>query len=127
VQYEAIRRQAVVTERDTARSARLGVVQAVESARAATRELTARAAASHYGMKTSEAAAEQYRAGEMSAIDAITTEQTVTQAQLDGLGARLSLAILTAQVRYEAGALLPYSISGGEVSFSEPVSLFPGR
>jgi outer membrane protein TolC len=125
VQFEALRQNAVVAERDTVRTARLGLVQSVESARAAARELARRTLASDQGLETVRAAAQQFEAGELSAIDAITTEQQVTQARLDGLGARLSLATLAAQVRYEAGTLLPYSISGGEVSFAEPAPLAP--
>lgn len=124
VQFEALRGQSLVTERDTLRSARLGVVSAVESARAAARELSARAAASRYGVEIARGAVEQYQTGEMSAIDAIQTDQRVTQSLLDGLSARLALATLEAHTRYEAGLLLPYSISGGEVSFAEATPLF---
>ncbi len=125
VQFEALRGQSLVTERDAARSARLGVVETVGSARAAARELSARAAASRYGLELARDAVEQYRTGEMSASDAVATDQRVTQSLLDGLGARLALATLAARIRYEAGVLLPYSISGGEVSFAEATPLFP--
>lgn len=124
-QFEALRERALIAERDTIRTAKLGVVQAVESARAAARELSAREAASGYGTEAARAAAQQFEAGELSAIDAILTDQQVTQSRLDALGARLSLATLAARVRYEAGALLPYSISGGEVSFADAAPLSP--
>lgn len=124
VQLEALRGQSLVTERDTARSARLGVVETLESARAAAREVSFRAAASRYGIETMSGTTERYKAGDMSSIDAIETEQRVTQSQLDGLGARLALATLAARIRYEAGVLLPYSISEGEVSFAEATPLF---
>jgi outer membrane protein TolC len=128
VQFEALRQKAVVAERDTLRSARLGLVQSIESARAAARELALRTTASERGVEAGRSASQQFEAGELNAIDAITTELQVTQARLDGLGARLSLATLAAQVRFEAGALLPYIISGGEVSFAEPAPLLsPGR
>lgn len=125
VQFEALRERALVTERDTIRSARLGVVEAVESARAVARELTARAVASRYGADMMRAGDEQYRAGEMSAFDAITTEQLGTRARLDGLGARLSLATLAARIQYEAGLLLPYTVSDGQVAFSGVTPFLP--
>ena len=127
VQFQALRSNAVLAEREAARSARLGLVQSVDSARAAARELALRTAAAEQGVETVRAAAQQYEAGELSAVDAITTEQQVTQALLNGLGARLSLATLAAQVRYEAGTLLPYTISGSDVSFAEPAPLVPAR
>jgi outer membrane protein TolC len=128
VQLEALRGQSLITERDTVRSARLGVLQSLESARAAAREVSFRAAASRYGVETMNGSAERYKAGDMSAIDAVETEQRVTQSLLDGLGARLALATLAAQTRFEAGILLPYSISGDEVSFAEATPLFsPGK
>jgi outer membrane protein TolC len=125
VQFEALRGQSVITERETLRGAQLGLVNVVESARAAARELSFRAAASRYGIETSQGSAERYKAGDVTAIDAVQTEQRVTRSLLDGLGARLSLASLAARIRYEAGLLLPYSISSGEVSFAEAAPLLP--
>jgi outer membrane protein TolC len=125
VQFEALRGQSVITERETLRGAQLGLVNVVESARAAARELFFRAAASRYGIETSRGSAERYKAGDVTAIDAVQTEQRVTRSLLDGLGARLSLASLAARIRYEAGLLLPYSISSGEVSFAEATPLLP--
>jgi len=124
IQLAALRGQSLITERETLRSARLGVVQSVESARAAGRELSARATASRYGVEIAQGSVEQFKTGELSAIDALETEQRVTQSLLDGLGARLALANLAAQTRFEAGILLPYSISGDEVSFAEAMPLF---
>lgn len=125
VQLEALRSQSVIRERDTLRGAQIGLVNVVESARAATRELSARVTASRFGLETSRGSAERYRAGDLTAIDALQTEQRVTQSLLDALGARLSLASLAARIRYEAGLLLPYSIATGEVSFAEPTPLLP--
>jgi outer membrane protein TolC len=128
IQLAALRGQSLITERETLRSARLGVVQSVESALAAGRELSARATASRYGVEIAQGSVEQFKTGELSAIDALETEQRVTQSLLDGLGARLALANLAAQTRFEAGILLPYSISGDEVSFAEATPLFsPGK
>ena len=76
-------------------------------------------------METARGSSERYKAGDMSSFDAVQTEQLVTRSLLDGLGARLSLASLVARVRYEAGLLLPYSISGGEVSFAEASPVLP--
>ena len=125
VQLEALRGQSVITEREILRGAQLGLVNVVESARAAARELSHRAAASRYGMETAGGSAERFKAGDMTAIDALQTEQVVTRSQLDGLGARLSLASLAARIRYEGGLLLPYSVSAGEVSFAEATPLLP--
>ena len=125
VQLEALRSQSAITEREVLRGAQLDLVNVVESARAAAREVSFRAEASRHGMETARGSSERYKAGDMSSFDAVQTEQLVTRSLLDGLGARLSLASLVARVRYEAGLLLPYSISGGEVSFAEASPVLP--
>jgi outer membrane protein TolC len=125
VQLEALRGQSAITERETLRGAQLGLVNVVESARAAARELSFRTTASRYGVETSEGSKERFKGGDLTSIEVIQTEDRVTRSQLDGLGARLSLASLAARIRYEAGLLLPYSISAGEISFGEAAPLLP--
>ena len=125
VQLEAVRGQSVITEREVLRGAQLGLVNVFESARSASREQSFRATASRYGVETAAGSNERFKAGDLTAIDAIQTDARVTRAQLDGLGARLSLASLAARIRYEAGLLLPYTISAGEVSFAEAAPLLP--
>ncbi|MDL2717494.1 MAG: TolC family protein [Acidobacteriota bacterium] len=125
VQYEALRGQSLITERETLRGAQIDLVNVVESARAAAREVSFRSAASRYGIETSRGSAERYKAGDLTSFDAVQTEQQLTRSLLDGLGARLSLASLVARIRYESGLLLPYSISAGEVSFAQAMPLLP--
>ena len=100
----------------------------VESARAArARAVVPDDGLAATGSRPPEAVEERFKAGDLTSIDAIQTEQRVTRSQLDSLGARLSLASLAARIRYEAGLLLPYSISAGEVSFARGGAAPPGR
>jgi outer membrane protein TolC len=125
VEFEALKSQSAITEREALRSAQLGLVNVVQSARAANREMSFRVAAANHGMETARGTVERYQAGDMSSIDTIQTEQRVTQSLLDSLGARLSAASFAARIRYESGLLLPYTTSRGEVTFAEASPLLP--
>jgi len=123
VQLGAIREQADLQTRDLERQVKLNVLDAAGGVRTAAAELASRYVSSEKGLETIRATLDMFQAGEASALDSVRTEQYVTQSALDGLAARLTYVTRVARLRYEAGALLPYSPSGSDVSFGEAAPL----
>ncbi len=58
---------------------------------------------------------EKFRAGESTAVDIVLTEENDTSEQIQLVFARLRLATLLAQLRYEMGTLVDYRIQEGKV------------
>ncbi len=125
VQAGAAREQADLAALDLARSIRSRTVELADSVHRSVAEVSARDVSSQENDRTVSAAFEQFRAGEMSLVDAIVTERSQTQAGLDLVLSRQLLASRVAQMRFETGSLVPYVVNGNHLTFGEaaPVGL----
>ncbi len=125
VQAHALRDQSEISARNLERIVRSRTVEVANSARQAAREVEVRKESVAQYDQTTRSAFEQYRAGEISLLDAILTERDSTQALLDLVAARQTFASRTIQLRFETGSILRYSTTGEDVVFGavEPSGL----
>jgi len=116
LQAESSLAQSQINEADLRRDVGLRVadVASIYSRRRA--ELLARRDALAALERTLEAALERFRLGDVTLIDALTTETQLTDARLAVIDAERDLAVLEAQVRFETGGLLtaPATVEGAD-------------
>jgi outer membrane protein TolC len=106
LQREADARLRRISSNDLRRTVRLNVLRAAGSLQEAiARVQMSQTAVDAYG-RTIEASLEALKAGEQTLIDTIQTESQQTDARLSLVQARHDLAILIAQLRFEAGRLV---------------------
>ncbi len=120
VQAGSALEQADLTALNLSRTAGSQTVKLADSVRRSVEEVSARDVSAQENDRTVSAAFEQYRAGELSLVDAIVTERNQTQAGLDLIASRQTLAARVAQLRFETGSLVPYVVKGDDVAFGEP-------
>lgn len=120
VQAEALRTEAEIQTRDLERTVRIRTVETANSTRKAAQEVTVRRESTVKNEETVRSSYEQYKAGEMSLVDAILTERNWTNSLLDLVAARRVFASSLTQLRYETGSLLPYQKTDSGVSFGDP-------
>jgi outer membrane protein TolC len=125
VQAGAAREQADIAALNLARTAASRTAELSVSVQRSAAEVSARDVSAQENDRAVSAAFEQLRAGELSLVDAIVTERNQTQAGLDLVASRRTLASLVAQLRFETGSLVPYVVNGADVAFGEasPVGL----
>lgn len=125
VQAQALAERAGISSVNVARQVDAGTTDAAGAVRRSARELVARKAAVDEYEKTLTNAFEQFRASEITILNAITTERDVTNASLDLVAARRTWAGDVSRLRYVTGTLLPYRRSTDDVVFAaaEPQGL----
>lgn len=117
VQSEASLSSSSIATRDLERVVQSRTVEVANSVRQSAREVERRRASSGYYEETIRNSFDQYRAGEISLLDAILTERDLTSALLQLVAARQTFATNATQLRFETGALLPYTRTKGDVTF----------
>ncbi len=130
VQAQATLDSADISTRNTERVVRSRAYELAGSVKGAAAEVAARQTSSRHQEEVIQTSQERYRAGELSLVDTIVTERSLTNALVDLVGARQILAQRIARLRFETGTLLPYTISSGDVSFGTPAATgfsFTGR
>ncbi len=115
----ALESQAAVRLADLRRTIGLRAREAWRRAEERQRELAARLAGVAAAESSLQAAQELFRAGELSVVDLIVTEEALITAQLALVDARLSLATAAAQLDFELGRLLPVRVVGTSVVVGE--------
>lgn len=119
VQAGALRDRSEISARNLERVIKSRALQSANDLRISVREVGVRKQAEKHYEETIGSSFERYRAGELSLIDAILTERDVTSALLSLIAARQRYASNLAQLRFETGSLLRYSIRDGSVGFGE--------
>ncbi len=120
VRSQALFEESEIVARNLERTARARAFEAARSVREVGRETASRAEAARYQEESIRASYERFRAGDMPLLDALLTERSLTQSQLSLVSARQTYAARVARLRFEAGTLLPYTISGDDVLFGKP-------
>lgn len=120
VNTEAFRAQTEIRARELERQAVNEARELAQTLPATARETRAREAAAAEAEKTVGTAYERFRAGETTLLDAVMTERVRTQALADLVGARQTLVLRDARLKWAAGALLPATRADGEVRFGDP-------
>jgi outer membrane protein TolC len=114
-QRQAEVRQQQISTLDLRRQIGLAIIRAARSMQQARlRAEQAQASVDAY-QKTVDADVERFRAGDVTLIDTLLTEQQQVDAKLSLISAQQDLATLIAQLRYESGTLL--SFTDGKPSF----------
>lgn len=106
LQAQASTDQSRISEGDLKRTIRLRVVELARTVAQARAELEARREALARIEETHAASIERYKAGDLSVIDTLTTEQERTSARLQLVGAERNYLSLVAQLRFETGGLV---------------------
>jgi outer membrane protein TolC len=119
IQSEALLSKSDISARNLERIIESRALEQANSLRSSAREVGARQIAARHYEETIKSSFDQYRAGELSLIDAILTERDMTTALLGLIAARQSYASNLAQLRFETGSLLRYSVRDGAVGFGE--------
>lgn len=118
VQSESLHSQSVIFERDLERQVRNRVADSLLAARRAAEEVEARRAATEKYEEILHSSTDRFRAGEISLLDVILTERSVTQSVSDLIAAQQTFAQRLSRLRHETGALLRHTRKNGEVSLS---------
>jgi outer membrane protein TolC len=106
LQAQATDAQGRISEADLKRTIRLRVSELAETVARARAELDAQRATLAAIVETQQAAIERYKAGDLSVIDTLTTEQQRTGAELQLVDAERRYLSLVAQLRFETGSLV---------------------
>jgi outer membrane protein TolC len=125
VQQEALLGQRRVSADDLERLIRVAAARTLGELTEATAQLGHAERAAAEFEKTVEAEFEKMRLGETTLIDAILTEQQQTSGLLAVVFARLQVATLLAQLRFETGTLVETGDTGSRVTL-ESLSTLPG-
>jgi hypothetical protein len=116
-QRQAERRQQQISTLDLRRQVTLAIIRAARSmAQARLRAEQAAAAVEAY-QKTVDADVERFRAGDVTLIDTLLTEQQQVDAKLALIAAQADLAALIAQLRFESATLVSFGPNGANPSF----------
>jgi outer membrane protein TolC len=116
-QRQAERRQQQISTLDLRRQVTLAIIRAARSmAQARLRAEQAAGAVDAY-QKTVDADIERFRAGDVTLIDTLLTEQQQVDAKLALISAQQDLAELIAQLRFESATLVNFGPSGANPSF----------
>ena len=115
----ARQRQAAIGLGDLQRTVTLRAQELLLRLRQRQRELAERQRAVAAAQASLEAAQELFRAGEVSVVDLILTEETLQNAELALVDAQLGVAASVAQLRFELGELLPTRVTGTTVTVGE--------
>ena len=128
LQAEANDSKSRISEADLKRSIRLRVSELAETVARARAELDAQREALAAIVETQQGAIERYKAGDLSVIDTLLTEQQRTGAELQVVDAERRYLSLVAQLRFETGSLVDLpegengSLEGGRLRpLGEPV------
>ena len=117
LQAEATTAQAGIDAGELRRDVRLRLIETRGSVETTRATLLALDESLRYSIETLDAASERFRAGDLSVIDTLRTEEQVTQARLGWIDAALRYLSSLAQLRFEAHGLLAGSIEEeGDVS-----------
>lgn len=116
-QAEAIRRRSEIQHRNLERLIGTNTVELLGELRKAAEEVERRREAVEYYEETINAAVERFRAGELSLIDTLLTEEQLTLARLELLAARQTYAARLAELRHETGSLVVRHETDGYVTF----------
>ena len=104
----AASRQSEIAATDLERSLRIRAIEALSSLSELAAEVERREASAGFSQRTLEATMELFRAGELSLIDAILTEEQNTFAQVSVVNTKLAYASTLARVMFETGTLVTY-------------------
>ncbi len=116
LQAEASTAQAQIDEGDLRREVRLRLIETGGTLDRSRQTLGALDEAVRYSRETLDAANERFRAGDLSVIDTLITEEQVTQARLGWIDAAQQYLSSLAQMRFEAHGLLAGQVEDGDVS-----------
>jgi outer membrane protein TolC len=116
LQAEASTAQAQIDEGDLRRTVRLRLIETSARLDRARQTLLALDDSVRYSRETLDGANERFKAGELSVIDTLTTEEQVTRARLSWIDAARQYLDSLAQMRFEAHALLAGAAEDGDVS-----------
>jgi outer membrane protein TolC len=125
-QSRARLRQDQITAADLERTARLSALLAMRSLGEAAASLAAADAAAVYSENLVAAEQDLLNAGESSVLDGILTEERTTSAKLAQVEARLNLATLLVELRFETGTLVSETEEGPMVTLPMLSSLPAG-
>jgi outer membrane protein TolC len=114
-QAETIDRQNKVRARDLERNVAVNVVDALAALRTAAAEVERREMAARLRETTLGHTLELFRAGEMSIIDTILSEEQVVFARLGVVDSKLAYARALARLKFEVADLVRYREEGDEV------------
>lgn len=117
-QSEAFLAQSVIAERDLERQVKNRITDTLVATRRAASEVDARRVAAGRYEEVVRSTREQLRAGEVSVIDALLTEKSITQSLSDLIAARQTFATRLSRLRFETGTLLRHVLKDGDVSLS---------
>lgn len=111
---------------DLGRTVRLRLIELVGALERARRELEARRETLARIEETQSATEERFKAGDLTVLDTLTTEEQLTGARLEVLDAERRYLSLLARLRFETGSLLEIpedaSVAGAQlVPFDRPV------
>jgi outer membrane protein TolC len=123
LQRQAEARQREITAGDLRRTASLSVVRTAQSLRQARLRLEQAQAAVDAFQRTIDAELERFRAGEATLIDTILTESQQTESRFALVAARLEVARLLAQLRFETGTLVTFKGALPTVSETDLVTV----
>jgi outer membrane protein TolC len=115
LQAEASTAQARIDEVDLQRDVRLRLIETRGTVEATRATLAALGDSVRYSQETLESSVELFRAGELSVIDSLFTEEQVTQARLGWIDAAQRYLSALAQLRFEAHGLLAGQVEEGGV------------
>lgn len=128
IQQQALLGQRRVSEADLARLIRVAVVRTLGSLAEGVDQLRYAESAAEAFEQTVGTEMEKLKVGETSIIDANLTEQQRTEASLAVVFARLQVATLLAQLRFETGTLVEHDAQSGDNKVTEDsLRLLPGR
>ncbi|HUP22350.1 MAG TPA: TolC family protein [Thermoanaerobaculia bacterium] len=103
-----------INEADIARQVRLQLTELTKSLERRQAQLTQVEESLRQSERALEASNSLYQSGELTLIDLLSTEEQVTSARLALVDLRAEIAILEAQVRFEAGELLEPGADQGD-------------
>ncbi len=127
-QSQATERQGRIRAADLRRTIRASVLNAAESVRTAARVVAERQAAVGRSTDALSGALEQLRAGEITVIDVLTTEEALTNDKVALVRAQLVYHSTMARLRYETGDLVTWEgegTSGERVTFATSLFTLP--
>jgi outer membrane protein TolC len=108
---------------DLERQIKLNVVQTLRSLEEATDRYREAARAAQLSQETVDAEFEKLRLGSSTLLDAIQTEQQLTQAQLSVVAAQQEVAALLSRLRFETGTMVQATEGGYQVDEPALISL----
>ncbi len=116
LQADASTAQARIEQVDLQRDVRLRLIETRGTVEATRATLAALSDSVRFSQETLESSVELFRAGELSVIDSLFTEEQVTQARLGWIDAAQRYLSALAQLRFEADGLLAGPVEEGDLS-----------